>query len=144
MTQKKTTLPILNDGSTLIDSHCHLDMESYSGDLNKVLETAISNNISGIITIGIDVVSSRKAVELAKTYDIVKATAGIHPHDASGATKNDLDTLSELIHNNRSLIVGYGEIGLDYVKNYSFMHHSLWYLSQRSQFTCYYPRQRGK
>jgi len=112
-------LPLLSDNAFLIDSHCHLDMDDYRDDLDIVLERARQNRIRTIISIGIDEKSSRQAVALAKRYPMVKATVGIHPHDVTHIQPQTLDTLADLANNNRDLVVGYGEIGLDYVKNYA-------------------------
>ena len=50
---------------------------------------------------------------------MIEATVGIHPHDVGNITRSHLDEIATLIEHNRQYIVGYGEIGLDYVKNYS-------------------------
>ena len=112
-------LPLLSDNAFLIDSHCHLDMDDYRDDLDIVLERARQHRIRTIISIGIDEKSSRQAVALAKRYPMVKATVGIHPHDVTHIQPQTLDSLANLTNNNRDLVVGYGEIGLDYVKNYA-------------------------
>lgn len=110
-------LPILAKTATLIDTHCHLDMEPYTTDLDAVINTAAHHGVARIITIGIDVVSSAKAVELSSRYDNVFATVGIHPHDAQQASAEAYARLRALAGHKR--VVGYGEIGLDYVKNYA-------------------------
>jgi len=110
-------LPVLAQTATLIDTHCHLDMEAYATDLDAVIATAAHHGVARIITIGIDVTSSAKAVELANRYDNVFATVGIHPHDALQATPEAYARLRSLAGHAR--VVGYGEIGLDYVKNYA-------------------------
>lgn len=112
-------LPALNKDSYLIDTHCHLDMKSYETDLNLILERAGNNLIKRIVTIGIDVSSSEKAISLAKKFDNVSATIGIHPHDVDNTTDTEYRTLEQLFIEHSANIVGYGEIGLDYVKRYS-------------------------
>ena len=47
----------------------------------------------------------------------VYATVGIHPHDAAQASPQGLRQLAHLAGHEK--VVGYGEIGLDYVKNYA-------------------------
>lgn len=110
-------LPILAKNASLIDTHCHLDMEAYADDLDTVIAAATRHGVTRIITIGIDVSSSEKAVELSSRYDNVFATVGIHPHDALQATPEAYARLHTLAGQPR--VVGYGEIGLDYVKNYA-------------------------
>ena len=45
----------------LIDTHAHLDMQDYDKDRNEVIERAVQGGISHIITVGIDLQSSKKA-----------------------------------------------------------------------------------
>ncbi|PID41406.1 MAG: hydrolase TatD [Proteobacteria bacterium] len=117
MKKQKQPLPFLQSGSNIIDTHCHLDMDAYRDDLPDVLDRAETAGIKGILTIGIDLPSSRAAVELASRHDLLRAAIGTHPHDARNMTDADLDALIQLADNEQ--VVGYGEIGLDYAKEYS-------------------------
>lgn len=119
MSKKKKILPILSQEASLIDTHCHLDMDAYSEDLEAVLQRACDSRIEHIISIGIDIASSKNAINLAKQYSYISATIGIHPHDVDNITTSTYDTLGELADTFRKHIVGYGEIGLDYFKEYS-------------------------
>ncbi len=60
------SLPLLSDNRYLIDTHCHLDMDSYNDDLNGVIENAQRHNVPQIITIGIDIPSSIRAIKIAQ------------------------------------------------------------------------------
>ena len=66
--------------STLIDTHCHLEMKAFDPDREAVLQRAREHGIETIITIASDVESNEKARALATQYDFVFASAGIHPH----------------------------------------------------------------
>jgi len=110
-------LPELSGRTELIDTHCHLDMSAYQSDLDEVIQSAARHGIKRIITIGIDYPSSRQAVALSDRYPNIFATVGVHPHDAQQASSVALRQLADLA-SHRS-VVGYGEIGLDYVKNYA-------------------------
>ena len=66
----------------LIDTHAHLDMPDFEKDLNEVLERARHAGVTHIISVGIDLPSSLKALELAKRHDWIYATIGYHPHNA--------------------------------------------------------------
>lgn len=91
-------------------------MEAFADDLGAVLERARQHNIAAIVTIGTDLDSSRKAVELAQLHPEIWASAGIHPHDLLAVTDATYSELSQFIESNRQWIVGFGEIGLDYAK----------------------------
>jgi TatD DNase family protein len=96
----------------LIDTHCHLNDEQYDEDVAAVIERARSAGVIWLINIGYDVESSKKAIRQAASFPGVKATVGIHPHDASTLTKESLTELERLA--TAEAIVAVGEIGLDY------------------------------
>ncbi|WP_240744821.1 TatD family hydrolase [Desulforhopalus sp. IMCC35007] len=114
-----SSFPSLSAGSYLIDTHCHLDMEAYADDLNEVIFRAQKYGVKTIITIGIDLPSSKAAVKLAQKHKGVYATIGVHPHDVDHLDEHTYEALRLLYRNHKQQIVGYGEIGLDYVKMYS-------------------------
>jgi len=101
----------------LVDTHAHLDMEEYEEDLCDVLNNASQNGVSTIITIGVDVSSSLRGLELARKYDWIFCSVGCHPHHARGLTTESLSRLSLLVPEKK--IVAWGEIGLDFYRRYS-------------------------
>ncbi len=119
MKRKKQQLPQLAKDVALIDSHCHLDMDAYQDDFQEVLQRATNNQVLHLISIGIDLQSSRQAVQLAQKHNNISATVGIHPHDVASATQEVYQFLGDLVAKHKNHIVGYGEIGLDYFKNYA-------------------------
>jgi len=117
--KEKPPIPVLQLGSFLIDSHCHLDMSSYKDDLDLILARSKKQRVHSIISIGIDEKSSIAAVRLAEKHPMIRATVGIHPHDVEQIDTRTYDRLRNLVSHNREYIVGYGEIGLDYAKQYA-------------------------
>ena len=115
--KKRPPPPILSHGVKLIDSHCHLDMDDYQDDLDEIIDSAGKSGITTIISIGIDLASSRKAAKLADRYPGIFATIGIHPHSADEAGDAVYRELQKLAMHHK--VVGYGEIGLDYAKHYA-------------------------
>ncbi|MCG6880020.1 MAG: TatD family hydrolase [Deltaproteobacteria bacterium] len=101
----------------LIDSHCHLDMKDFDKDRETVIERARRDGIGHMVSIGIDLKSSRFALALARKYDFIYATVGCHPHDADACSFRDLQELIALAGEQE--VVAWGEIGLDYYRNYS-------------------------
>jgi len=100
-----------------IDTHCHLDFPEFDPDRDEVLRQSRESGVSIIINIGSSLEGSRRAVELARRYDAVFATVGIHPHEADGFQKQQEAALRKLAKNDK--VVAIGEVGLDYYKNYS-------------------------
>jgi len=116
---KEIEPPQLSDSVHFVDTHCHLNMTAYSEDLEEVLLRAAANNVHRIVTIGIDLASSREAVSLAQRYRQLSATIGVHPHDVDRLKDEDYRQLERLCADHSKHIVGFGEIGLDYVKQHS-------------------------
>ena len=117
-TQKKEIpLPALGHGAMLIDTHCHLDMSAYEADFEALLARASAAGVTRIISVGIDLVSSRRAIGLAEQHQGVYATVGVHPHNVAELSEEVYAELQGLCRHPK--VVAYGEIGLDYVKNYA-------------------------
>jgi TatD DNase family protein len=101
----------------MIDSHAHLDMPEFAVDLPAILERAEENGVSRIRSIGIDTASSLKATRLAKTRSAIYTSVGIHPSNANHFNEEELNKIAKLAYH--SEVVGVGEIGLDYYRDYA-------------------------
>ena len=125
----------------LIDIHSHLDHHYFKDDLDKVIENARKAGVRVILTAGINPETNRKALEIAKRYDIVKACLGIYPvqyennnnyennkgviqknniknNNSNIKNKNDnklnIDEELKFIGKNKKNIAAIGEVGLDF------------------------------
>ena len=99
---------------SLVDSHCHLEM---IGDPRRAVAEARAAGVEQIVTIGIDLPSSRTAIELAGAEPGVYATVGLHPHEAhllDDALLTELEALAA-----RPRVVALGECGLDFYRDLS-------------------------
>jgi TatD DNase family protein len=101
----------------LIDSHAHLDMEDFDADRDLIIKRALEGGVARIVTIGIDLSSSIKAIEIARKYEFIYATVGYHPHNANEADVKDLEKLRALVSEPK--VVAWGEIGLDFFRRHS-------------------------
>ncbi|MBN1561825.1 TatD family hydrolase [candidate division KSB1 bacterium] len=101
----------------LIDTHVHLDFDRFDGDRQAVIQRAMDADVRAMVTIGIDYVSSLKAIEISEQYDNVYAAVGVHPHDAKDMTDEQFEEISSLISHPK--VVAIGEVGLDYHYDYS-------------------------
>ena len=101
----------------LIDSHAHLDMYDNEKDLDDVVNRALQGGVTHIIAVGIDVTSSFRAAELAARHECISSTVGLHPHDAEKVNAETLEELKSL--GGRPEVVAWGEIGLDFFRDYS-------------------------
>ena len=103
----------------LVDSHCHLDGDKYTHDLEAVLERAAQAGVSRMLSIGTGDGPPEldRAVRLAERFPQLSATIGIHPHDAAKATSKSFDDLRALGRHPK--VVAFGEIGLDFHYDFS-------------------------
>lgn len=104
-------------GPYFVDTHAHLDIPPLSEDQTGAISRAEKAGVCQIITIGTDLASSKKSLELAEQFPQVYAAVGIHPHDAKGSSDEVVKEILELT--GISNVVAWGEIGLDFVKEYS-------------------------
>jgi TatD DNase family protein len=106
--------PPLPDALTTpaVDAHCHLDL--MDGSVDEIVAAAQAVGIVRVVTIGIDVPSSRWQVEAAHAHDDVYATVAIHPNEAHTADDAAWDAIAELARDDK--VVGVGETGLDHFR----------------------------
>lgn len=97
------------------DSHAHLDL--IDAPVADILREAREAGVGPVITVGIDLDSSERALEAAR-HPGVYATVGIHPNDTAGATPESFERLEELARSS-DRVVAVGETGLDYYRDRS-------------------------
>ena len=92
-----------------IDTHCHLTDE-YDGGVDAVISHANANNVGAMICATADPKDIIPALNIAQNHDNIFVTTGIHPDYTN---ENPDEYLTDELLNN-PLVVGVGEIGLDY------------------------------
>ena len=97
---------------TFYDTHAHLDYPDFSADLAHVIERARTAGITKIISIGTELESSKRAIQLSEQYPGVFAAVGWHPGNAAEAPEDLRLALRELVRHPK--VVAIGETGLDY------------------------------
>ncbi|MFC1835660.1 TatD family hydrolase [Thermodesulfobacteriota bacterium] len=113
-----TNIPDLNASTNvLIDSHAHLELEPLLSQVEAVVARALKAGVKAIVTVGIDLADAKKALEIAGSFENVFCAVGFHPHNAEGVGENELSMMTQLAGHPK--VVAYGEIGLDFFRNYS-------------------------
>ena len=100
-----------------VDSHCHLEMDTSDDDRNTVIEKSIQEGLQYILTVGTEEKHFNAVIEIINKYPAVYGALGIHPHNSNEFTPVVVDKLR--LHAMHRKIVGFGEIGLDFFKNYA-------------------------
>lgn len=111
----------------IIDTHCHLDLKEFDLDREAVVKNAAAAGVEKMISVGVDLKSSQRAVELSQKYPEVYAAVGIQPEEVRQyfeespdpqflnprKLKIDVRTELEKLALNKK-VVAIGECGLDY------------------------------
>ena len=92
----------------MIDSHCHIENESFDLDRDLVIMRAEKRGIA-LITSGIKMETWEKTCEIAEAHQNVYASVGLDPTQHENCT----DALN-WIRSNKDRIVSIGETGLDH------------------------------
>jgi TatD DNase family protein len=100
-----------------VDSHCHLEMDSFEQDRDNVIEKGIKEKLDYILTVGTEERYFEKVVGIIEKYDNIYGAIGIHPHNSSEYTGRTAEIIRKYLMHKK--IVAYGEIGLDFFRNYS-------------------------
>ncbi len=101
--------------SVLVDTHCHLDFESFTEDVEVVVERARAAGVRRILVPALDLDNIPAVVALSETFPEVYAAVGVHPNSAAAWQDDWLDELR--IAAGHEKVVAIGEIGLDYYWN---------------------------
>ncbi len=98
--------------SLLVDSHCHLDFPSLSGDLDGVMARAKTAGVGTMVTICTRVERFASILAIAERFDNLYCSVGLHPHSAAEEPDLSTERLVELAGHDK--VVGIGESGLDF------------------------------
>jgi TatD DNase family protein len=98
----------------LIDTHSHIHFEAFRDELDDVLERAAEAGVTKQIVVGVNDTDSAEAIAVAKAYEHLWASVGLHPHDADRGYEA-LEQIAELA--GHESVVAIGECGLDNYKS---------------------------
>jgi TatD DNase family protein len=97
-----------------IDSHCHLDrlnLDKYENGLQDALATAKEAQVDKFLCVCIDLEHVKDVLQIAKDYDSVWASVGVHP----GSMEGEMPSIDKLIMlADHPKVIAIGETGLDY------------------------------
>ena len=100
-----------SDFPKLFDTHTHLSDERFDSDREEVLKRC-DQWLDGWINVGSDLNSTKKSIAIAEKFSKSFASSGIHPHDASTHSFEEIEEIIALY--NDSSVIAAGEMGLDF------------------------------
>ncbi|AIL13044.1 LuxR family transcriptional regulator [Candidatus Paracaedimonas acanthamoebae] len=105
-----------------VDSHCHLNFDEFSSEVEVIIQRARDQKVSTLLTICTKKEEIKPLQRIAEAYESVFCTVGIHPHEAEETLKNlTLIELSDHLKEctKHSKVIGIGEAGLDFYYEHS-------------------------
>ncbi len=102
---------------SLVDSHCHLDFPAFADDLDAVVERARDAGVAVMQTICTRLGEFDGVLTIARAYDGVFCSVGVHPHNVAAEAEATVDAL--VARTSNAKVIGIGETGLDYYYEYS-------------------------
>lgn len=110
----------MNKNILYIDTHTHTNLEPLYSESEEIIQESLKKQV-GFNVVGIDLKTSKIALEQAKKYDHLTCSVGIHPTELEQVDDQIINQLEDLIKNNLEHISCIGECGLDYYHelNYS-------------------------
>ena len=94
------------------DAHCHVQFDQYEEDRDALLGRMKEEGVSGVI-VGVDLESSKKAVELAEKHEHLFASVGLHPNREKDEW---FESAPYRFLAENPKVVAIGECGLDYFR----------------------------
>ena len=99
----------------LIDTHAHINFDTYDADREAMLERARLAGVECIVCIGMLPEGGRSALELARKHKgRVYCSVGIHPYDAEHLSDKVLAEMEQLLAEPEMVLCG--EMGVDTFK----------------------------
>lgn len=96
----------------IIDTHCHINDDAFTDDLQTVIHNAHIQDVKQMIVIGVDKISGLRALEIAEKNEGIFVAIAWHPVDVIDCTDADKQWLQEVWSHPK--VVAVGETGLDY------------------------------
>ena len=98
----------------LVDSHCHIPLLSEDFPVDEVMAKARELDVSHMLCVSIDLESFPQVLQLAKQYDHVFASVGVHPN-SEVQSEPTVEQLADQAAEDQ--VIAIGETGLDYFRS---------------------------
>ncbi len=97
----------------LVDSHCHLEFEDFSNQIDDILQRAENNGVKYILSAGTRISEAENLISFVSQWKHIYCSVGVHPEYVEDPLERfDIDDLVELSSHKK--VIAIGETGLDY------------------------------
>ena len=101
----------------LVDSHCHLNMDAFTDDVEMVVARAHAAGVERLVTICTRLDEFAQVVAIAERFEGVYCSVGVHPHEVAKEEVVTVERIMELARHPKTVAIG--ETGLDYYYEHS-------------------------
>jgi TatD DNase family protein len=96
----------------LVDSHCHLDFDSFDGQREETIQRAVDAGVGLMVTISTRISRFDDILAIAESNERIYCSVGIHPHQVEEEERVTVEDLKSRAEHPK--VIGIGETGLDY------------------------------
>ena len=96
----------------IIESHTHMDDSAFDEDRESLIQEIKNSGIEYMMNISASLTSIKASIELAKKYDFIYTSVGVHPSETEDLNDKNFKWLKEQVSFEK--VKAIGEIGLDY------------------------------
>ena len=96
----------------IIESHTHMDDSAFDEDRDSLILEIKNSGIEYMMNISASLKSIKTSIELAKKYDFIYASVGVHPSESQELNDENFQWLRKQVAFEK--VKAIGEIGLDY------------------------------
>jgi TatD DNase family protein len=100
---------------SIVDTHCHLDLDAFDEDRNDVFQRALSAGVHAMVLVGYNPERWNTTAHLCSQHGFLERTLGVHPNDADIWSEEMSARLRREIERDRPVAIG--EIGLDFYRS---------------------------
>ena len=96
----------------IIESHTHMDDAAFDEDRENLIQEIKNSKIEYVMNVSASIHSIQTSMELAKKYDFIYTSVGVHPSETEDLNEKNFKWLKEQTFYEK--VKAIGEIGLDY------------------------------
>lgn len=96
----------------IIETHTHMDDSAFEEDRSQIIEEIKNSGIMYLMNVSASLSSIKSSMELAKKYDFIYTSVGVHPSETDGLNEDNFSWIKEQLSYEK--VKAIGEIGLDY------------------------------
>lgn len=96
----------------IIESHTHMDDAAFDEDRDSLIWKIKDSGVEYMMNIAASLTSIKTSIELARNYDFIYTSVGVHPSETAELNSRNFKWLREQLKFEK--VKAIGEIGLDY------------------------------